>query len=74
VDRNSCIVREVHRQAGKCVLEALVAEPAGQQASWKVRFGRGRILKWILSSGAVERGLADCGSDRDDIRLPSARH
>ena len=72
--------RYTGRQAGlsiyinNCFLKVLVAELAGQQAAWKVRFRRGRILKWILSSGTVEGGLADCGSDRDNIGLPSARH
>jgi hypothetical protein len=69
---------QTYRQAvlsiyiSNCVLKALMAEFAGQQAAWKVRFRRRRILKRISSSGTVKRGLAYCGSDRD-VGLPSAR-
>ena len=33
----------------------------------RVKFRWGRFFKWIVSSGTVERGLAYCGSDRDNI-------
>jgi hypothetical protein len=51
VNEYSFMVREIHRQAvrqaglsiyiNNCVLKALVAQLAGQQATWKVRFRRG---------------------------------
>ena len=71
------MARDMHRQAGLSIYinNCLLAELAGQQATWKIRFRRGGVLKWTLSSGTVERGLAYCGSaERNNIGLPSARY